>query len=198
MHRRLKEELAGNPLPGSAQDEDDDDVVAFILQPQNVGNGKVYGIEFDLSTDLGFIGLPDTGVFGNLSLLDSEVTDVFGERRFNSQSKYVYNFGFIQNLRDPGVAFGATYRKQGTAFGRVISEEVTTTYGADLEVFIEKRFGDSFTLRAVGSNLLNGKKREIFNKFDTIEDQVNRDFDEYEIEAEQAGPVFQLVGRYAF
>jgi outer membrane receptor protein involved in Fe transport len=187
----------GNPLPGSANEEDDD-VIAFVLQPINVGDGEVYGIEFDLSSDLGFLGLPDTGVFGNLSLLDSKVTDIFGGRRFNSQSEYVYNFGFIQNLRTFGGAFGATYRKQGAAYGRMISEEVTTTYGADLEVFVEKRFGDSFTIRAVGSNLLDGKKREVFNKFDTIEDQLDRDFDEYERESERAGPVFQLVGRYAF
>jgi iron complex outermembrane receptor protein len=190
-------DVNGDPVAGSAN-EDDDDVVAFILQPQNVGDGEVYGIEFDLSTDLGFLGLPDTGVFGNVSWLESEVTDLFGERRFNDQSEYVYNFGFIHNLRNWGAAFGATYRKQGSAYGRVISEEVTTTYGADLELFVEKRFGDSFTIRAVGSNLLNGKKRETFNKFDTIEDQMDRDFDEYELEAEDAGPVFQLVGRYAF
>jgi iron complex outermembrane recepter protein len=181
------------------EDEGTEDEESFpILQPRNVGDGEVYGIEFDLSADLGFIGLPDTGVFGNLSLLDSSVDDAFGERRFNDQSDIVYNFGVIQNLRQLGAAFGATYRKQGEAFGRIVGEEVTTTYGADLEIFVEKRFGDSFTIRAVGSNLLNGKKREVFNKFDSIDDQIDRDFDEYEIEAEEAGPVFQLVARYAF
>jgi hypothetical protein len=181
------------------EDEGTDDEEEFlILQPQNVGSGEVYGIEFDLSTDLGFLGLPDTGVFGNVSLLDSNIEDELGERRFNDQSEYVYNFGFIQNLRQLGAAFGATYRKQGPAYGRFVAEEVTTTYGVDLEVFVEKRFGDSFTVRAVGSNLLDGKKREVFNKFDTIEDQMDRDFDEYELEAERAGPVFQLVARYAF
>jgi iron complex outermembrane recepter protein len=190
-------DAAGDPLPGSAN-EDDDDVVAFVLQPVNAGDGEVYGVEFDLSTDLGFLGLPDTGVFGNVSWLDSDIDDVFGARRFNSQSEFVYNFGVIHNLRAFGAAFGATYRKQGSAFGRLISEEVTTSYGADLEIFVEKRFGDSFTIRAVGSNLLDGKKREVFNKFSTIEDQVDRDFDEYELESERAGPVFQLVGRFAF
>ncbi|MFX6027766.1 hypothetical protein ABTE84_20670, partial [Acinetobacter baumannii] len=81
--------------------------------------------------------------------------------------------------------------------GRVIGEEVTTTYGADLEIFIEKRFGNSLTIRAVGSNLLNGKKREVFNKFTTVDDQIDRSFDEYELESEEAGPVFQLIARYA-
>lgn len=171
---------------------------AFTYQPQNIGDGKVWGVEFDLSTDLGFIGLPDTGVFGNVSWLDSKIVDEFGERRFNGQSKYVYNFGAIHDIPSIGAAFGATYRKQGGAFDRTVGEEVFTSYGADLEIFVEKRFGKSFTIRAVGSNLLNGAKRETFNKFTTIADQKDRSFDEYELESEKAGPVFQLMARYAF
>lgn len=170
----------------------------FVLQPRNTGDGEVYGIEFDLSTDLGFIGLSDTGVFGNVSLLDSEIRDFAGKRRFNDQSKYVYNAGFIQNIPNWGAAFGATYRKQGTAFGRIVAEEIRTSYGADLEVFVEKRFGSKFTIRAVGSNLLDGSKDEVFNKFTTIEDQLDRSFDEYELETEKAGPVFQIIARLAF
>jgi outer membrane receptor protein involved in Fe transport len=170
----------------------------FVYTPMNVGDGKVYGIEFDLSTDLGFIGLPNTGLFGNASWLDSEITDELGKRRFNDQSKYVYNFGLIQDFPTFGAAFGATYRKQGAAYRRMISEEVTTTYGAELEVFVEKRFGKKFTIRAVGSNLLNGAKKETFNKFENLEDQIERDFDEYELESEKAGPVFQIMARMAF
>jgi iron complex outermembrane recepter protein len=161
----------------------------------------VWGIEFDLSTDLDFLGLPDTGIFGNLSLLDSEVDDDFGTRRFNDQSKYVYNFGVIQDIKSWDAALGATYRKQGRAFGRVVGEEIFTSYGADLEVFVEKRIGKNFTIRAVGSNLLDGSKDEVFNKFDTIADQFSRatgDFAEFELESESAGPVFQLMARYAF
>ena len=185
-------ELANTGVEGS------EGAGTFVFQPRNTGDGKVYGIEFDLSTSLDFVGLPDTGIFGNFSFLDSDIEDAFGQRRFNGQSKYVYNFGAIQNLRGIGASFGATYRKQGRAFDRVIGEEVVTSYGADLEVFVEKRFGKSFTIRAVGSNLLDGTKDETFNKFTTVADQVARDFDEYEIESERAGPVFQLVARYAF
>ena len=184
--------VTGRPVEGS------EGPGTFVFQPQNTGDGEVYGIEFDLSADLAFVGLPDTGVFGNLALIDSEIRDFAGKRRFNGQSEYVYNFGLIQNLPDWGAAFGATYRKQGTAFDRVVAEEVTTSYGADLEVFVEKRFGKSFTIRAVGSNLLNGSKDEVFNKFNTLEEQFDRDFDEFELETEEAGPVFQLIARYAF
>ena len=158
----------------------------------------MYGIEVDVSTPLSFIGLENTGVFLNASWLDSDIDDVFGSRRFNDQSDYVLNFGFIHDLPVLGAAFGATYRKQGDAFGRVVGEEITTSYGADLEVFVEKRLGESFTLRLVGSNLLNGSKDETFNKFNTLDDQINRSFDEYELESEDAGRVIQLIGRYAF
>ena len=170
----------------------------FVYQPRNTGDGKVYGIEFDVSTSLSFLGLPDTGVFGNVSLLDSDITDELGERRFNGQSDIVYNFGFIQDIPSFGAAFGATYRKQGAAIDRLVAEEVTTTYGADLEIFVEKRIGKAFTIRAVGSNLLNGAKEEVFNKFDNTVDQKARKFDEYELESETAGPVFQVMARLAF
>ncbi len=170
----------------------------FVLQPRNSGDGEVWGIEFDLSTSLGFIGLPDTGIFGNLGLLDSSIDDIFGSRRFNGQSEYVYNVGFIHDFTRLNAAFGVNYRKQGAAIDRLVGEEVTTTYGADLEVFVEKSFGDSFTIRLVGSNLLDSSKDEVFNKFNTIQEQFDRDFDEFELESEEAGPVFQLIARYAF
>ncbi len=185
-------ELANTGVEGSEGEG------TFVFQPRNTGDGEVWGIEFDLSTSLGFLGLPDTGLFGNLGLVDSSITDVFGTRRFNGQSKYVYNVGFIHDFTAIDAAFGVTYRKQGAAYDRVIGEEVTTTYGADLEVFVEKSFGDSFTIRAVASNLLDSTKDEEFNKFNTVADQIDRDFDEYELESEEAGPVVQLIARYAF
>lgn len=194
FYRKVKDliELANTGVEGS------EGPGTFILQPQNTGDGEVYGIEFDLSSDLGFLGLPDTGLFGNVSLLDSTIVDFSGNRRFNGQSKYVYNVGIIQDITSAGVALGATYRKQGGAFDRIVGEEITTTYGADLEIFIEKRFGNKLTIRAVGSNLLNGSKDEAFNKFNTIGDQLTRSFDQYELESEKAGPVFQVMARYAF
>lgn len=185
-------ELANTGVVGSAGQG------TFVFQPRNTGSGEVWGIEFDLSTDLGALGLPDTGIFGNLGLIDSSIRDQFGKRRFNGQSKYVYNFGFIQDVPSFKASFGATYRKQGKAYDRLVGEEVSTRYGADLEIFIEKKFGKNFTIRAVGSNLLDGSKDEVFNKFTTVADQVTRNFDEYELESETAGPVFQIVARYAF
>lgn len=172
----------------------------FVYTYDNVGDGKVWGIEFDLSTPLTFMGLENTGVFFNYSWLDSEITDFVGERKFNGQSNYVYNVGVIQDLPSWNAAFGITYRKQGDAHDRVELEEVKTSYGGDLEIFVEKRFGKNFVLRLTGQNLLDSSKDEVFDKFGNIADQLARDYDdgEYELETERAGPVFQIVARYAF
>jgi outer membrane receptor protein involved in Fe transport len=170
----------------------------FIESIDNVGNGEVYGLEFDLSTPLDFIGLESTGVFLNASWLDSSVEDVLGERRFNDQSDYVYNFGFTHDIPTWGLAFGATYRKQADAFGRVYAEEITTSYGADLEMFIEKQIFSNTVIRLTGSNLLDSTKDEVFDKFGDQADQISRSYDEYELETESAGPVYQLVMRVAF
>ena len=189
-------EIANTGVPGAADDPAGDRT--WIYQPRNTGDGQVYGIEFDVSTSLGFLGLPDTGIFGNLSLLESDITDELGERRFNGQSNIVYNFGFIQDIPSFGAAFGATYRKQGAAIDRLVAEEVRTTYGADLEIFVEKRIGKAFTIRAVGSNLLDGAKAEVFDKYNLTAEQRTGTFDEYELESETAGPVFQVMARLAF
>jgi outer membrane receptor protein involved in Fe transport len=171
---------------------------SFVFSASNVGDGKVWGVELDLSTPLTAFGLPDTGVFLNYSWLDSEVSDFLGERRFNNQARSVYNIGFIQSLPAWAASFGASYRKQGRAFSRVLAEEVRTTYDADLEIFIEKTFGRNLSLRLSGTNLLDAKKREYFHKFDNGADQLDRDYDEYEEESEFAGPRYQLVVRWAF
>jgi outer membrane receptor protein involved in Fe transport len=170
----------------------------FIESIDNVGDGEVYGVEFDLSTPLDFIGMETTGVFLNASWLDSKVEDVLGERRFNDQSDYVVNFGFTHDIPTWGAAIGASWRKQGDAFGRVWAREVRTSYGADLEIFVEKRLFANTVVRLAGSNLLDSSKDEVFDKFDDQDDQIARDYDEYELETESAGPVWQLVMRVAF
>lgn len=170
----------------------------FVYTVRNSGDGKVWGAELDLSTPLTALGLPETGVFFNYSALDSETEDFMGKRRFNNQAKSLYNIGFIQNLPSLESSFGASYRKQGEAKSRMLNEEITTTYGADLEVFVEKRLGRNFSLRLSGANLLDAEKKEVFHKFASEQDQKDRVHDEYEIETEKAGPRIQVVGRWAF
>jgi outer membrane receptor protein involved in Fe transport len=168
----LEEFLDENP---DASEEDFEfEPKSFVYTSANVGDGRV---EFDLSTPLTALGLPNTGVFANYSWLDSKVTDFIGERRFNDQAKSVYNIGFIHDMPELAASFGATYRSQGDAFSRILAEEVTTSYGADLEMFVEKRFGKTMSLRLSASNLLDASKDEEYHKFDDLGDQLDRDYD---------------------
>ncbi len=197
--KRDAQAAADAALRAAVQDADGEfEPDSWLYTSENVGTGKVYGIELDLSSPLTVLGLPNTGVFLNYTWVKSEVTDFLGERRFNDQAKSVYNFGFIHDLPGWGASFGATYRKQGNAFSRVLAEEVTVKYGDELDVFVEKRFGKNFSVRLSASNLLDASKDEFFDKFDNLDDQIDRDYDEYEIETEQAGPSYQLVARWAF
>ncbi|MBP6797519.1 MAG: TonB-dependent receptor [Luteimonas sp.] len=171
---------------------------SWLFTSDNVGDGKVYGVEFDLSTPLSALGLENTGVFMNYAYVKSKVDDFIGERRFNGQARSTFNIGFIQDLPSVGASFGVSYRKQGDAYERILAEEVTIKYGKDLEAFVEKRFGDNLSVRLSASNLLDASKDEFFHKFDTLGDQVDRDYDEYELETEEAGPSYQMVMRWAF
>src|SRR3546814_12776314 len=77
-------------------------------------------------------------------------------------------------------------------------------YQPSLEAFVEKRFGRSFVLRFSAQNLLNRQKKEDFRKYDgdSLQDVLNaRDagaIDEYEIERERDGRLFQVTLRAAF
>ena len=56
----------------------------------------------------------------------------------------------------------------------------------------------NIVVRLTGSNLLDASKDEVFDKFGSVEDQIDRSYDEYELETEKGGPVYQLVARMAF
>lgn len=198
----------GQPVidEGDPDDPDDDEQIGSIYEPRNIGDGEVWGIEFDLSTPLGFIGLPDTGFFANYTYLDSSTRDPFtgGERRFNDQPRHVYNVGFIQTLRSLNASFGASVSGRSTSVASNFDEIVRLRYNPDLEAFVEYRFNRNFLIRLSGQNLLNRTKREFFTKFDgdnlrdILDAREAGDVDEYEIERERSGRLFQATLRAAF
>ncbi|MDP5279753.1 TonB-dependent receptor [Sphingomonas sp. DG1-23] len=191
-------------LVSLGENPDNDEGRAFT--PQNIGDGKAWGVEFDLSAPLTLFGMPDTGIFANYTWLDSETTDPFTleKRRFNNQPHHVYNFGVIQNLRNAGVSFGATISGRSAATESNFDETIRLRYDPDLEAFVEKRFGENFVVRLSAQNLLDRVKYEDFRKYDgdtlaeILDNRAAGDLDEYEIEREHSGPLVQLTVRAAF
>lgn len=192
-----------NDTPADAAD---DEKIGNVFTPQNIGNGKVWGVEVDFSAPLTALGLPDTGLFANYTYLDSETTDPFtgAKRRFNNQPHHVYNLGFIQTVPSVDVSFGATISGRSKALESNFDETIELKYDPDLEAFVEKRFGRNIVLRFSAQNLLNREKRETFRKYDgdsyeeILTNRAAGDIDEYELEREQSGRLFQMALRAAF
>lgn len=174
----------------------------LLFSYNNAGDGKVWGIEFDLNKRL----TDDTAFFANVSLLDSEITDQFTgrERRFRDQADYVYNLGVTHNIPSWGASMGFSYQKQGDSESVDIDRDATLAYDGNLEIFIEKRFGDDYVLRLTGTNLLDAGKFERFLNYDgdtgdeIITNHINGDVDEIETEVETAGRVITLTFRANF
>lgn len=177
-----------------------------LFTPQNIGDGQTWGAEFDLSVPLTSFGMPDTGLFANYTYLDSKTIDPFTreERRFNNQPHHVYNAGFIQSVRSVDASFGATISGRSGAFESNFDEVINLRYDPDLEAFVEKRFGENFVLRLTVQNILDREKKEDFRKYDgdslaeILENRAADDLDEYEIERERSGQLFQVTLRAAF
>ncbi|WP_114953663.1 TonB-dependent receptor plug domain-containing protein [Sphingosinicella terrae] len=177
-----------------------------VYQARNIGEGRLWGVEIDLSTPLDFLGLPDTGFFANYTWLDSETTDPFTgeERRFNNQPHHLYNVGFIQTVRPWEMSFGASLSGRSRAVESNFDETVELRYTPDLEAFVERRFGRNVVLRLSAQNLLNRTKREVFRKYDgdsfeeILDNRAAGDLDEFELERERSGRLFQATLRVAF
>lgn len=177
-----------------------------LYTPENVGDGETWGLEIDFSAPLTGLGMPDTGIFANYTWLDSSLRDPFtGEkRRFNNQPRHVYNLGFIQTLPRLDASFGATVSGRSKALESNYDETISLRYDPDLEAFVEKRFGKHFVLRFSAHNLLDRRKKEDFRKYDgdsldeILENRAAGEIDEYEIERERAGRLFQVTLRAAF
>lgn len=174
----------------------------ILFSYRNSGDGKVWGIEFDLSAPLG----ENTGVFANATFMDSEITDPFtGEdRRFSYQADYVYNVGITQTIPTFDASVGFSYQKQGESGAVEIDRTRTLDYDANLEVFAEKRFGEDYVLRLTVNNALDAKKYEGFTYVggDTAEEMLANhkagNVDYYETEVEEADVIYMLTLRRNF
>ena len=187
-------------------DPDSDEGRARFYSYDNVGNGKVYGLEFDLSAPLSFIGLDNTGLFANYTRLWSKRTEPNTGQKvpFDGQPKYVYNFGVTQDIPSWGVSAGFSFRKQGQARSTFLGEEEYQKYEGNLEAYLEKRIGKNFVLRLSGTNLLDARSLQWERNFDgdtgleIIENQQNGDVDNFEVEHEETTPQVMLTARLVF
>ena len=209
FYRRVRDliSLVNTGVPADPEaDPDSDEGRGRIFTYDNVGNGKVYGFEFDLSAPLTFLGMDNTGVFANYTRLWSNRREPNTGMKvpFDAQPKYVYNVGLTQEVPSLGASGGFSYRKQGRGRSTFLGEEEFQKYGGNLEAYLEKRLSRNFVVRLSGSNLLDSRSLQWERNFDgdngteIIDNQRLGNVDNFEVEHEETARQIMLTLRAVF
>jgi outer membrane receptor protein involved in Fe transport len=198
--------LVKTTRPVTDAGQDPEDFPGGLYTFDNIGDARVRGVEFDMSTPLSFLGMDHTGVFGNYTRLFSRRVDQATGRNVtvDDQPTYVYNVGVTQDIPSWRAAFGVSYQKQGAAMQHLLGEMQRTDYDGNLEIFLEKRLGKSFILRLNGSNLLDSCSYQMEPNFagddaaQIIANQSVYNVDHFEVERECSSPRWSLTLRAVF
>lgn len=162
------------------------------VQPRNVGNGKLFGFEFEFVKSLGFITpvFNELSVNGNFTYVYSEVKMTDGEYDFRvqqarigetvknrrpmaGQAPWVVNGGFTYLNKDMGLDVGVFYNVKGPTLkivGLGISPDIYTVPFQSLNFSANKTFGRNSQM-SVGfkvSNILNDRKEEVFESYKAV------------------------------
>ncbi|MEX2469997.1 MAG: TonB-dependent receptor plug domain-containing protein [Pseudohongiellaceae bacterium] len=125
----------------------------------NIGDGKRYGLNLDLSTRLAMLGLPNALLTTGVRLRDSEVTDPFLgiKRREEGNGRWSTNIGFRHDMTDLGLTYGINYNNDSNGgSGRTEIDIVDTETRVEqpyMSAFIEKKAFGNVTFRLESNNL---------------------------------------------
>jgi hypothetical protein len=168
--------------------------------PRNTGNAIVYGAEFEVRRNFGFIGGDSWEDFSfnlNFSLIESQLEmpepeferrvlnaregeTVSDTREMQGQSPYLVNFGLNYANVDRGWQTSLYYNVQGKTLQVVGTGDVPDAYVIpfhSLDFILNKSFGKDYTSNINFSvkNLLDDK-REVFYQSFGAEDQIFSSF----------------------
>ncbi|NBB76123.1 MAG: TonB-dependent receptor, partial [Bacteroidetes bacterium] len=159
------------------------------FQPRNVGNGEVYGAEFELRQSLGFISesLMNLSMTTNITFVESiiqmtnqefevrksfekEGQDVDDKRQMAGQAPYIINAGLQYENPSFGLDGGLFYNIQGETLvvvGGGLFPDVYTEPFHNLRLNLNKSLGpeDRAALTLSVSNILNDQRAENYKAY---------------------------------
>ena len=164
--------------------------------PRNTGNAIVYGAEFEVRRNFGFIGGDNWEDFGfnlNFSLIESQLEmpepeferrvlnardgeTISDTREMQGQSPYLVNFGLNYANEDNGWQTNLYYNVQGKTLQVVGTGDVPDAYTIpfhSLDLIVNKSFGQdrNSTINFSVKNLLNDDREVRYQSFGA-EDQI--------------------------
>lgn len=158
------------------------------FQPRNVGDGQVFGAEFEFRKNLGFISdrLQYFGVSSNVTVVESIID--MTEQEFNArknfekegqtidetrqmagQAPYIINAGLSYDNPEIGLDGGLFYNVQGetlTVVGGGLFPDVYTAPFNNLRLNLNKSFGRNASVNLSVSNLLNDSRGEYYQGYE--------------------------------
>lgn len=169
------------------------------LQPRNVGDGQLYGIELEATKSLEFINeaFSNFSFSGNLTLVQSqiEMTDIEFEARkiyekegedidrkrdMAGQAPFVVNAGISYKNIDNGISAGIFYNVKGptlTIVGTGLIPDVYQVPFHSLNVSVNKKLGEEkrTVIDFKAGNILSDKRELVFKSYEA-EDQIFNSF----------------------
>ncbi len=125
----------------------------------NIGDGKRYGLNLDVSAKLAMLGLPNALLTTGLRLGDSAIIDPFlgQKRRQSGNQRWSTNIGFRNDLVEQGLTYGMFYWQSSNEGGGRTEIDIIDieqrTEDPHLMAFVEKRAFDNFTFRLESRNI---------------------------------------------
>jgi hypothetical protein len=139
--------------------------------PGNIGDGRRWGVRFESTIPLTFLGLDNAKLDFKARWQDSSVTDpVTGDSRpltatgffagmpnipFNSENKYVFDVAYRQDFQQAQVAWGWEVAEQAERPRFKVNELEVFNEGVETNVFVETTRWFGIKTRLEGSNLRN-------------------------------------------
>lgn len=125
----------------------------------NIGDGKRYGVNLDLSARLGFIGVPNALLTTGLSIRDSEVFDPFLKikRRMRNNGRWTARSSFRHDVIGFGLSYGFNYEMNSNGGSGRTEVDIFDTeeriFGPEVSAFVEKQAFGSYTFRFEANNI---------------------------------------------
>ena len=152
----------------------------------NIGDGKWYGVNFDISAKLDPLNIRNALFTTRLRIRDSEFTDPFlgVKRRREGNGRWGLNMGFRHDITSKRLTYGINYSNDSNdGEGRKqfdiddIEERINQP---SMSAYIEKRAFDNFTFRFESRNLTENQWCRSRTRFvGHIRDQQVREIEDY-------------------
>ncbi len=125
----------------------------------NIGDGKRYGLNLDMSTKLDTLGIDNALLTTGIRLRDSEFVDPFLgiKRRQRGNGRWEANLGFRHDLTAYGLTYGFNYfnASNGSSGRKAIDVDDIEEFveAPRLSAYVEKRAFGNFTFRLESNNI---------------------------------------------